>query len=730
MAAPSAELIVTGPDGVPAKYKLGDKTVVGRHPECEIILTDPMSSRRHCKVEKTPSGYIVEDNGSANGTLLNGEPLKIRQPLKNGDTIQIGSTLLVLRVDVGARGASGKGGGYESPLSIVRLEDESGNTPSFDFAQKADAGVLSDEEAKSADVVKLKRVTERLKLLVEVGQAMGTTINPHKLLSTCLDKLFEVFPQADRGIIVLYGPDGSLPTTLSSEKDQEEVLDRRKGAMTKVKFRNANSQDNEIKLSRTIVNRIRKERQSVLVSDASGGDAAGLSLAKFEIKSLMACPLLIDKDDLGLIQLETKSRLQAFNPDDLGVLTAVAGQVAVVIRNAELALNAAVAAAQRENLSRFLSPNLVEEVLKGNLSVQLGGTEKKGTIFFSDIVSFTKLAAKMQARDVVTLLNRYFTVMQNIIFRRGGSIDKCAGDNIMAHWGVVGDQADFTAQAVCASVEMQNALFTFNRDEARKKEIVLPSVPLGHGLGLNTGIVCAGNIGSDRKIEFTVIGDAVNLSARIEAMAGRFQTFIGEPTWTEVKDRVFAIRMPDLPAKNVDHLLPVYSIRGIVPPKEGAPVQEGPLPVNDLLFSLPCVLEGADFKVPGMVTRIARGNAGGTRVYMQSDREVPVGTQVKLAWDVPEVPSLPALDGEVERWMGLEEPKSSATQRTTPNLAATMAPTEPDYHAKGGTAVLPVGLPPGTIVLKVAALPEGLSEWRPGTLLKSDLKSHEEIVRA
>src|SRR5205085_10827251 len=103
MAATPAEIIVTGPDGVPAKYKLGEKAVVGRHPECEIILTDPMSSRRHCKVERTPSGFSVEDNGSANGTLLNGEPLKNKVPLKNGDTIQIGSTLLVLRLDVASR---------------------------------------------------------------------------------------------------------------------------------------------------------------------------------------------------------------------------------------------------------------------------------------------------------------------------------------------------------------------------------------------------------------------------------------------------------------------------------------------------------------------------------------------------------------------------------------------------------------------------------------------------
>src|ERR1043165_5453836 len=91
-------------------------------------------------------------------------------------------------------------------------------------------------------------------------------------------------------------------------------------------------QDNETKLSKTVLNRVRTQRQSLLFSDA-GGDAAGMSMAKFEIKSLMCAPLLIEKDDLGIIQLETKSRQQAFTPEDLNLMTAVAGQVAVVIRN-------------------------------------------------------------------------------------------------------------------------------------------------------------------------------------------------------------------------------------------------------------------------------------------------------------------------------------------------------------------------------------------------------------
>lgn len=733
MAAP-AELIVTGPDGVVARYRLGEKCVIGRHPECEIVLADPMSSRRHCKIENATGSFFVEDNGSANGTLLNGEPLKTRIPFRNGDTIQIGSTLLVLRLDVpAARQAPKIPATFDPSMSIVRLDDEVGSAPSVDFAQKADALVVSEEEAASSDVAKLKRVTERLKLLVDVGQAMGTSLDPHKLLNTCLDKLFEVFPQADRGIIVLYGPDGSLPATLTQEKDQTATLDRRKGAITKVKFRNNPTvQDNEIKLSRTVLNRVRTERQSVLVSDASG-DAAGMSMAKFEIKSLMCAPLLIGKDDLGIIQLETKSRVQAFNPDDLGVMTAVAGQVAVVIRNSELALSAAAAAAQRENLSRFLSPNLVDQVINGNMSVELGGTEKKGTIFFSDIVSFTKLASKMSAQNVVTLLNRYFTVMQNIIFRRGGSIDKCAGDNIMAHWGVVGTMPDFTASAVTASVEMQIALFAFNRDEAQKKEIMLPPVPLGHGIGLNTGIVCAGNIGSDRKIEFTVIGDAVNLSARIEAMAGRGQTFLGAPTFEEVKDRAFCVRMPDCPAKNVENPVEVYSVRGIVAPvvEEGGTAQPGPFLPGDLLLCLPCTLKNDDISLMGMVTKITRNLDGTAKIILQAEKHVAPGLKMNVSWDVPEKPDLAGFSCDVERcWKPLEETSTGGSE-STPNPGGS-APLNAMSQAlvTRGTAIISGALPPGTMVLRVATLPADIAAIAPGVVWKSDLKSHEEIVRA
>ncbi|HLX63722.1 MAG TPA: adenylate/guanylate cyclase domain-containing protein [Planctomycetota bacterium] len=719
MPALPAELIVTSPDGHVNRYPLGDACVIGRHPECQVVLTDPMSSRRHCRIDRTPDGKIsVQDNGSANGTLLNGQPLKERIAVKNGDTVQIGSTLIVLRVETPI-GSSGKHPRARADVTIVSLvdEQEESSQPAINYSKDVDQNLLTEEERSSFDVNQLKQVTKRLELLVAVGQAMGASLDPHKLLDKCLEKLFEVFPQTDRGIIVLYGPDGSVPSKLTSEQEQAGVLDRRKGAITKVRFSAGTMRDNEIKLSRTVLRKVSAERKAFIFNDG-GGAGEGMSIAKFQIKSLMCAPLITEKDDIGFIQIETKNLLNPFNQQDLDILSAVAGQVAVVIRNAELAVNMASAAAQRESLSRFLSPQLVEDVLNARLSIALGGVEKKGTVFFSDIVSFTRIASKISPQNAVALLNRYFTVMQNIIFKRGGSIDKCAGDNIMAHWGVLGDMTYCPESAVTAAVEMQIALFTFNRAESLRKEEGFTPVMLGHGIGLNTGMICAGNIGSERKIEFTVIGDAVNLSARIEAMAGRGQTFVGEPTWKEVESRAFGFRMPDCPAKNVEGRLPIYSVRGIIaPPEKNEKEEPAGWNVSDLLLCLPCTLIAADgTRANGVVITIFAGaGAAPWKLELHMEKFIPPGAKVKLEWNVPEKASLPSFEGEVDASFPIDAAHSGAMSSAI---------------ARGRTAIIQERMHPGMLLLKTTTLPAAIAEIKPGLLVPSDLTSHEQIIRA
>jgi len=188
--------------------------------------------------------------------------------------------------------------------------------------------------------------------------------------------LFEVFPQADRGLVLLYGPDGSIPSLLTSEQDLGSALAERKSgtALSRLRNQSATQQQAELKLSRTVLNRVRAEKSAVLI-EKSG------SMSLVDISSVMCAPMLAGSDDLGLLYLETKKIAQAFTKDDLSIMSAVAGQIAVVIRNSDLTRKAASEAAHKESLSRFLSPQLVDQMLKGKLSVKLGGTEKKGTMF-------------------------------------------------------------------------------------------------------------------------------------------------------------------------------------------------------------------------------------------------------------------------------------------------------------------------------------------------------------
>ncbi|MBE7463485.1 MAG: FHA domain-containing protein [Planctomycetes bacterium] len=730
-----AELIVNTPEGTVQRYRLGPVTILGRHPDCDIVLTDPMSSRRHAKIELGPNGqYFVEDNHSANGTALNNDFLRTRLPYRDGDTLQIGSTLLTLRLNPMQvpRTLPGPQHLSDASLSIVRVrEDVSEAAPSIDYSMAAGKGAVTAEEESSSDLIQLKRVTQRLKLLLDIGQALASSLEPRKVLMTCLDKLFEVFPQAERGFILLYGPDGEIPQSIAAEGLESDALTTRQGPVSVQKVRNpVPGQEHEVAVSRTIVNRVRELRQSILVSDATS-DAAynpAMSMARLEIHSVMCSPLIASDDDLGILYLDTKDAARRFGPDDVNLINAVTGQLAIVIKNAELARQAASEAASRQNLQRFLSPHLVDRIIKKELTVELGGSLKHGTVFFSDIVGFTRMAAQMRPGDVVALLNRYFRVMQEIIFARGGTVDKTGGDAIMAFWGVLVSAEFATANSVTAAIEMQNAMFVFNRELALDENIVKPPEPLGHGIGLNTGDFIAGNIGSERKIEFTVIGNAVNLAQRVESIAGRGQVFVGAGTYEEIRDRAIVFRLPDCPVKNVAKPIPIYSLRGIIPPSATGSGTTAGTPHNvtsrvepgsqSILFTLPCKLVQDGRKpVNAVVVRmVCNRSERRARLQVQAETPIPPGSKLRLLWDLQEKPKLSPLNVEVERsW--------------TPKAPGSVPPPEQDV-GDGSTSLIEIQSEEGSLLLVASDVADDVMELRPGVEIPSDLRSYEEIIRA
>jgi len=187
----------------------------------------------------------------------------------------------------------------------------------------------------------------------------------------------------------------------------------------------------------------------------------------------------------------------------------------------------------RGTMVRFMSDRVVEQLLEGGESV-LGGTAQEVSILFSDIRRFTGLAETLAPRELVATLNEYFTGMVDVIFEQGGTLDKFIGDALMAVFGAPFVTPEDTDHAVEAAIEMVRRLRGFNRDGAKKGR-----PPLDIGVGINTGEVVAGTIGSPKRMDYTVIGDHVNLAARIES-ANRYygtQVLVSEHTVEKLAGR-------------------------------------------------------------------------------------------------------------------------------------------------------------------------------------------------
>ncbi len=204
---------------------------------------------------------------------------------------------------------------------------------------------------------------------------------------------------------------------------------------------------------------------------------------------------------------------------------------------------------------KFVNPELAEIVMKDGL--QLGGERKTVAIMFSDIRDFTSMSESLQPEEVVEFLNDYMTKMVECIDRTGGVVDKFIGDAIMAEWGVPVSRGNDTENAINSTLLMRKVLIEFNKARADKKK-----PPIKIGCGINTGIVLAGQIGSEDRMEYTVIGDAVNLASRIEQLNKPFGTdiIISQESYNLVKDIFAAEKMTPIKVKGKKEPQQIYAV--------------------------------------------------------------------------------------------------------------------------------------------------------------------------
>jgi len=212
-------------------------------------------------------------------------------------------------------------------------------------------------------------------------------------------------------------------------------------------------------------------------------------------------------------------------------------------------------AATRERFRRLLSPDLAEMVVSGALTVEKGGEGRIATVLFVDIRGFTSLSAKANAADVLQLLNEYYEVVVEVVFRHEGTVDKFIGDGMMVIWGAPMSHRDDPYRAVRAALEMMRALETFNYNR-----ISQGATPIAVGIGINTGPVVAGYLGSSRTMSYSVIGDTVNTAARLCGAAQPGEIVISEETCLLVRNSFQTKALAPLNLKGKGDTVRAYSV--------------------------------------------------------------------------------------------------------------------------------------------------------------------------
>jgi adenylate cyclase len=292
-------------------------------------------------------------------------------------------------------------------------------------------------------------------------------------------------------------------------------------------------------LSRAILDRIRTEQKPILITDVAADERfrGSESMRILGLRSAMCAPLLGSGKLFGILYVDNLEKPQAFTQDEWNVFALVAAQAGAAIDTLYAHEQIAKQVSQRAALERFLSPEIVEMISKDPEGVRLGGINQKVSIMFADIRGFTSLSEKMEPEKVVEILNNYFTHVTDIIFDHGGTLDKYLGDGVMALFGAPVAKGKDAENAVFAAQGIQRLVVELNRDASARK---WPELQVG--IGINTGIVTAGNIGSPRRIDYTVIGDTVNSASRLMSNAPGGSIIISQATAADLTEGKFSLR--------------------------------------------------------------------------------------------------------------------------------------------------------------------------------------------
>ncbi len=480
--------------------------VIGRARDADVHLDDPSLSRRHCEVRKNHGLWVLRDLGSFNGTYCNNLAIS-EHKLQHDDQVQLGMSVLTFQL---------------SPDERRQMSGLFGTDPNGDTAE-------------------LSRRLRNFMFLLDIAKAVSGELDTRKLLELVVEKGIGL-TNAERGFLIRFN-DGDHTFEVARNRAWQPI------------------ESPETKISRSVIANVFGTGEPVLTIDAQS-DLAGMSqtIAALEIWSLMCAPLKVKERVIGCIYVDSSVAEQEFSQESLNLLQAFADQAAIAIENATLYQEMQQSREAEKHVRQVFQKYVPKDVVQRALKISDGGrlsSKQVATVLFSDIRGFTSISERMEPEGVVAFLNDYLQRMVAIVFDEGGIVDMFIGDAVMAVFGAPIERPDDAARAVRAGQRMLEELDKFNAEQAERG-----GVHIRIGIGIHTGPLIAGNIGSDRKMEYTVIGDTVNIASRVQDLTKEFgvELIITQGCYDATAKAVPVRQLPPVHVKGKEHALTVFEV--------------------------------------------------------------------------------------------------------------------------------------------------------------------------